>query len=127
GDEIGMMGAHDPDCRRPMNWKYTEDKEKVALHDWYKKLIQIRKDFSCLRTGDFHTVLTDGMVYAYKRSNDNCSITVVINNDTQAHTVKIPFKEGQKSAINLINDISYQITDGEMEITLQPMSGAILK
>src|SRR6056297_377969 len=24
GDEIGMMGAHDPDCRRPFNWKYTQ-------------------------------------------------------------------------------------------------------
>ena len=127
GDEIGMMGAHDPDCRRPMNWKYTEDKEKVALRDWYKKLIQIRKNFSCLRTGDFHTVLTDGMVYAYKRSSDDCSITVVINNDTKTHTVKIPFKEDQKSAINLLNDTSYQITHGEVEITLQPMSGAILK
>ncbi len=127
GDEIGMMGAHDPDCRRPMNWKYTEDKEKVALRDWYKKLIQIRNDFSCLRTGDFHTVLTDGMVYAYKRSNDDCSITVVINNDTQAHMVKIPFKEGQKSAVNLLDDMSYQINNGEVEITLQPMSGVILK
>jgi len=67
------------------------------------------------------------MVYSYKRSDDNCSITVVINNDTKAHTVKIPFDEGQKSAINLLNDMSYQNMDGEVEITLQPMSGAILK
>ena len=29
GDEIGMMGGNDPDCRRPFNWKYTEDADKV--------------------------------------------------------------------------------------------------
>ncbi len=43
GDEVGMLGAHDPDCRRPFNWKYTDDSEKVALRNYYKQLISIRK------------------------------------------------------------------------------------
>ena len=25
GDEVGMMGGHDPDCRRPFDWNYTQD------------------------------------------------------------------------------------------------------
>ena len=69
GDEVGMMGAHDPDCRRPFNWKYTEDSEKVSLRDYYKKLIHIRKENSCLRTGSFDTLIAEGMVYGYFRSD----------------------------------------------------------
>ena len=30
GDEVGMMGAHDPDCRRPFDWNYGEDLEKSS-------------------------------------------------------------------------------------------------
>ena len=49
GDEFGMMGAHDPDCRRGMVWdeKY-QDKDMFA---WYKNLIKIRKDFPCITEG----------------------------------------------------------------------------
>lgn len=127
GDEVGMMGAHDPDCRRPMNWKYTEDPEKVALRDWYKKLIQIRKQYSCLRTGGFHTVLTEGMVYAYKRSDDNCSIIVVINNNTEPAKVSIPIESGQKSVTNLLDGSSYNVMNDVVALELPAMSGAILK
>ena len=35
GDEIGMMGAHDPDCRRPFNWKYIDDLEMVSIRDFF--------------------------------------------------------------------------------------------
>ncbi|HNX01746.1 MAG TPA: alpha-amylase family glycosyl hydrolase, partial [Candidatus Cloacimonadota bacterium] len=42
GDEIAMMGASDPDNRRPFNWKYESDPIAVGLHDFYRKLIHIR-------------------------------------------------------------------------------------
>ena len=31
GDEIGMMGGHDPDCRRPFNWLYEQSEKSTKL------------------------------------------------------------------------------------------------
>lgn len=41
GDEVGMEGGADPDCRRGMLWEEArQDKDMLA---WYKQLIRLRK------------------------------------------------------------------------------------
>tara|TARA_Y100001968_G_C18820676_1_gene464484 strand:- start:137 stop:547 length:411 start_codon:yes stop_codon:yes gene_type:complete len=125
GDEVGMMGAHDPDCRRPFDWSYVNNSEKVDLRSYYKKLIEIRKNHSSLRTGSFKTLIADGMVYGYLRSDEESSIVVILNNDTKSHNIKIPFDAD--SLLDLLTEKRYEIKDGVIEIELGPMSGAILK
>ena len=41
GDEYGMEGGKDPDCRRGMYWdsKYQD----LEIYEWYKRLIEVRK------------------------------------------------------------------------------------
>ena len=107
------------------DWEYTKDSEKVALQDYYKKLIHIRKDYSCLRTGAFKTLFADGMVYSYLRSDEHSSIAVILNNDTKIHNIKIPFDS--HFAIDLLTEKEYLIVDGMLEIELDAMSGAILR
>ena len=128
GDEIGMMGAHDPDCRRPFNWKYTADNEKVALRDYYKKLIQFRKSHPALTTGDFKTLKADGLIYSYLRSNKNESIIVVINNDEKKRMIEIETGVGKRSVTDFLSGKQYHLQDGNiLKIELDAMSGAILK
>lgn len=46
GDEIGMTGGPDPDCRRGMLWDESrQDREMLA---YYKRLIAIRKAYPCM-------------------------------------------------------------------------------
>lgn len=46
GDEVGMTGGRDPDCRRGMLWdEKRQDKDMLA---YYQKLIAIRKAYPCL-------------------------------------------------------------------------------
>jgi len=35
GDEIGMTGDKDPDCRRPFDWRYEGDPRRQALRAYY--------------------------------------------------------------------------------------------
>ena len=57
GDEVGMTGGHDPDCRRGMLWdENRQDREQLR---YYKKLISIRKENSCLTMGDPDEVSAD--------------------------------------------------------------------
>tara|TARA_B100000945_G_C20425670_1_gene620372 strand:- start:2218 stop:4854 length:2637 start_codon:yes stop_codon:yes gene_type:complete len=125
GDEIGMMGAHDPDCRRPFEWNYIENVEKVNLRDYYKKLIHLRKKYTCLRTGSFQTLIADGMVYGYLRMDNNNSIAVLINNDTKSNKISLPFEN--KNMVDLLTGKEYSIKDGFLEIDIDSMSGMVLK
>lgn len=46
GDEYGMTGGMDPDCRRGMLWK--EERQDLEIYQWYRRLIRIRKS-TCFR------------------------------------------------------------------------------
>lgn len=50
GDEVGMTGGPDPDCRRGMLW--DPDRQDAELRQYYQKLIQIRKLHPSLTDGD---------------------------------------------------------------------------
>ena len=87
GDEIGMDGGGDPDCRRPFIW--DERKQNRELLDLYKKMIGLRKDNPALRRGSFRSLYTLNNVYCYARNSDDQTIVVAINNSREDKFVKI--------------------------------------
>ena len=63
GDEIGLEGGEDPDCRRTFPWD-----ERLWNHDLrqhYHWLIQLRKSEKVLQEGAFLMLYAKGDVYAY--------------------------------------------------------------
>ena len=100
----------------PFDWKYTEDPDKIALREHYKKLIKIRKENSCLRTGSFDTIMADGMVYSFSRHDNEGTIIVIVNNDTNIHKIKIPINSD--SVLNLLNNEEYVAIDGFISLEL---------
>ena len=56
GEEIGMEGGADPDCRRTMRWDPAQWNH--AQRDWVKRLISIRQTNPALQYGEV-TVLGD--------------------------------------------------------------------
>lgn len=57
GDEVGMTGGRDPDCRRGMLW--DEDRQDKEMLTYYRRLIQIRKETPRLTEGDPDAQLSD--------------------------------------------------------------------
>jgi glycosidase len=127
GDEIAMMGKHDPDCRRPFNWKYENDPKAVDLLNYYKRLISIRKENNALCRGTFKTLLTDGMVYAYQRDYQGKSLYMLINNDSKEQTINLPLDNGMRSVNDLLTGVQYQVNDGKITVTAAPYTGYIFK
>ncbi len=85
GEEIGMDGGHDPDCRRPMIWDEKHWDEETLK--FYKRIIEVRQSHPALRRGKL-TVLgqkLDGDALVFLRHTDKIDETalVVINNSTQ--------------------------------------------
>lgn len=97
GDEIGLTGDNDPDCRLCMEW--DKSKQNIELLSWYKKLISIRKSSSVFTDGSFNVLIIDDTnnVYAYQRDNKKDSVIVVINGGNKAYDVS-----------SIINDKEYE-------------------
>ena len=107
GDEAGMWGANDPCCRKPTVWPELEYEPEIYLpdgtkreisspvqfnHDFfnhYKKLIHIRDESPALPVGDFETLLTDGDIFAFRRSYEGEIILVALNRNTAAQTITL--------------------------------------
>lgn len=109
GDEVGMWGSDDPGTRKPMVWpdieyedetmhpfgeKRKTDKveQDTALLNFYKKLIQIRKNNPALIYGDitFSLVDDENRTFAYNRTNESDEIVVAFNKSEATKTLTIP-------------------------------------
>lgn len=143
GDEAGMWGANDPDCRKPMLWndfmydnesvlpdqsrKLISDKVEVNfdLLEHYKKLISIRNNHPSLKTGDFKTLLTDdkNLIYSFERNLGNEKVVVVLNNSKGAKEIKLSITGEYSDLLN--NNEKYQ-SSRELDITIPGKWGSIL-
>ncbi|NJR47209.1 MAG: glycoside hydrolase family 13 protein [Hyellaceae cyanobacterium CSU_1_1] len=76
GDEVGLLGGKDPDCRRvfpePENWDVEILKE-------YKQLIVLRHQYSALSTGTYKTLYADQNLYVFARILDRQEVLVAVN------------------------------------------------
>lgn len=82
GDEYGMTGGEDPDCRRGMLW--DEDKQDQEMFAYYKKLIQIRKAYP---------VLAEGKVTSCVCDDEKGSITLIRELESERADVAVNVKE----------------------------------
>lgn len=108
GDEVGMWGADDPDCRKPMVWadlKYDDERalpfgqtrpaDPVAVDEdllnYYRRWIAIRNELPVLRRGDFKILLTDDSqkLFGFERNLDGKSVVAIFN--TSDEDVELPF------------------------------------
>lgn len=79
GDEVGMTGGNDPDCRRGMLWKEELRDEKVF--SYYKKLLALRKSEPCIVNGEQSIVLTDdenGLVIEERCLEENKTLRRIV-------------------------------------------------
>ncbi len=129
GDEVGMWGANDPDCRKPMIWddiQYEDSDVSINsdLFDFYKKAISIRRNNVSLNIGDFQTLITNDSenLYAFMRSSAKQKIVVVINNSDSEKVIQLPIK-GKFKQIPLFDNIIIK----KNMITIGAKEGAILE
>ncbi len=102
GDEVGLHGGRDPDCRRPFPW--GEEKEDIL--SFYQNLSHFRTSYDFVKNGGFEFI-EDGSnnVVSYARFSQNHSeefalIMVNKNNDATSITLEIkPFRNSSKGDV----------------------------
>ena len=149
GDEVGMWGATDPYCRKPMLWKeFLYDNEKNPSHinqnevyeqkvdsdlfEWYKKLIRIRLENKTLIYGKFREIFADNErdVIAYERVIEDQLIIVVINNSFNSwENVEFETNYQDERFIDLVTEGRTFRTgsNGKIKLDLNAKEGMILR
>lgn len=97
GDEIGMEGDNDPDCRRPMIWERGGENGTARsgrrwneqLFQLYKRLIQLRRDMAALRRGEARIVHADPVTntIVYRRGYERDGVYIALNNSPRTQEV----------------------------------------
>ncbi len=148
GNEIGMVGDKDPDCRRPMDWRYDGDPRRKALRDFYGKVTRLRRDTPVLRRGSFTALQTSGKGYLVARELDgklavaafNAGTTPVSLTLSQAvlkdlagagaplvlHAEVGPDLFPQAAGASFKTGDKLDLRGGDITITVPALSGAIL-
>ena len=93
GDEIGMTGAADPDNRRPMRFDEHLTGDERFMKEKVEDLIQLRKEHSALREGDFFPLKADQNIYAFIRSNVVERVLVILNKSDKGQEIQVEIPE----------------------------------
>ena len=127
GDEIGMEGERDPDCRGAFPWDKTS--WNISLRDWVKRLIRLRKRHPAMRQGGYKRLVTDDSqgCYAFARTFGDQVIVVALNASGICHRIGVPiadlgWQEGYVVG-NLLRGEEYTISGEMLALTLQPWEG----
>ncbi|PKO19029.1 MAG: alpha-glycosidase [Chloroflexi bacterium HGW-Chloroflexi-10] len=129
GDENGMSGKNDPDCRKCMQWDTAQWNHRIRA--LLKTLIALRNEHPALRDGAYTTLLTFNGVYAYLRADSNDKVLVVINPRVLRSNVKIQIEGALQNVPVKWRDVLsgevFSIQDGNLCIpTLAEKQGLIL-
>ena len=98
GDEVGLEGAHDPDCRRGMLW--DEGRQDREMLRYYQTLIRIRRSCPALTQGELTAQHADdetGLIRMERRLEDR-RVTVLFH--TKAGTAGLPELAGRQELIS---------------------------
>lgn len=136
GTEIGMEGAGDPDCRRPMQWE--KSKWDLDMFDFYKKIIDIRHSGTEFRQGDFQFVFHD-QVLIYRKIHEASQSIVIMNRTEEDHNISIPLTANRPAydkinkcnepdqVFDLLGGGAYKVNEGKVTMIVKSKAMHVLK
>lgn len=97
GDEIGLTGGKDPECRKTMKWNPREQNQELL--ESYRKLGRLRREHSALRTGKYYDLPLNDEIFAFIRYNEQERILVCVNGDRLPHRLDLPLEWREKGRL----------------------------
>jgi len=126
GDEIGLEGEKDPDCRRAFPWEQSQ--WNTELHSWVRKLVSTRRRLTELRRGGYRHVLMDKRrcCYAFARTLGERVVLIAMNGSPSRRHLRLPVGDMWSDG-RIVRDLlwgeEYIVSGDQLVLTLQPWSG----
>ena len=127
GDEIGLEGGRDPECRGAFAWDPAT--WKGDLQPWLKELIALRKSRISLRRGDFSLLMADNEkgILSFSRVLGEEKTIIILNTSKGKQDLEVPVKslklqDGQVIR-SLLDHRPFSVNKGKLLVTLPSLSG----
>ncbi len=137
GEEVGMIGGHDPDNRRDFTKfdRSTRSPDEQEMFDWTQGWIAARRKHPAIREGRTIDVFYNDNVYAFRRISGKDDVLFIFNSSDKRQTVAF-----ERTSINALDkgcffDVLINVKTGrpgggrcpdagssKVEFTLEPMS-----
>ena len=126
GDEIGMTGANDPDCRRMMRFEGLNNRE-TKLWNQVATLTHLRSENPVLIYGDFINLKAETDSWAYARKYFDKEAIVLINNSKAEKKLEITLPASLKNKnFKATFKNKFKISDGKLQLTIPAYSAEVL-
>ena len=126
GDEVGLDGRHDPDCRKGFPWD-----EAVWDHDlmsWYRQCISIRRD-SCSAIRVFPKAVAADTSKAIVFLNEGQTPTISafnVGNENQQVTVDAGLVAERRVALQLTEQAALSVVEDQLVLNLPARSAMVV-
>ena len=118
GDEVGVDGGHDPECRKAFPWEENRwDRDLLA---YAKGCIALRKEHAALRRGEYKRLHAEGEVMAYSRTYNDETIAIAFNVSKEERPFELHHLQNPRVLFG--NPVM-----AENKITIPPRSGIVIK
>ncbi len=126
GDEVGVEGGRDPDCRRTFPWDEGQWDEDLRGH--CQTLIAFRKEHRVLQQGALVTLYARGDVYAFARVLGEDVVIAAVNRGEEVEVALPVWKLGLDSATltSLLDKQEVETEKGTLELRLPQYSSLVL-
>ncbi len=129
GDEVGMTGGKDPDCRQAFRWE--EAAWDGELRAWTQQLIRLRRQHAALRSGSFEVLHAAGQTLAYVRRGEGETLLAVINRSAASRSLEIDLRGQAADGVPvqaLFGSADARVLNGRLSgLNLAPFSAILLK
>jgi len=127
GDEIGLQGGKDPDCRRAFPW--NENEWDLELRALVQSLIDIRKRNAVLRRGTYHVLSVDAErgTYAFGRKLGRTGFVAAFNASSSRRHLKVKVADvgwgDGRIVVAALSEKEFVVSGDTLNLTLEPWSG----
>ncbi len=128
GDEIGLEGGEDPDCRRAFPWDERRwDQELLAD---FRRYIALRHEHPALRRGRYVTLYAEGQVYAFSRQSKEEALLIVLNAGEESVHVTLPLTSLEVASaawVDVWSDERWDVSEEKLKLELPGLQARVLR
>lgn len=132
GDEIGLQGGKDPECRRTYPWE-EEGKQDKATLEHVRRLAHLRAQEPALRRGAVRFLKAEGRLAAFVREPETGEpgrpVVCVINASSGQTTARVSLAElnlRDGAAVEALLGPDARLEGADLVLTLGPLEAALV-
>lgn len=114
GDEIGLNGGGDPECRKCMVWEPEE--QNALLLDFFKQAIALRRSHAALRSAAIRFIHADETkrIIVYERRSGDERIVIAMN--AEAEPAEVSFRVEDKAVGQASREVAASKDESSVEL-----------